>query len=343
MFINIPCEILNHSWDPLVSVTIIAITGIASTLARAIVPRLLSEPAIEKIIGVDIRKPEYLQSEKIEFWQVDVRNIEALKKAFERIDILLHLAFIVIDNIPDRATIDAINITGSMNVFQAAVTGGARKIIHLSSVAAYGMFPDTPPQLVENDPLRGGQNVNFYYPYAKAIVEEYLNTFEEQHPTVCVTRFRPHVIAGPKFAAYTNNLNIILNPLRKRHIAWMFKPKNADSMLLQFTHEEDLAEAIMMAIRQDLPGAFNIASMPIDHAKFLNQRGVKVRWIPWCIADFGIACGSLFSRRLRQLRAWIVGIKYQIIVSSNKLKSRGFSFKFPTTDAIIDDLLNASE
>ncbi len=320
----------------------IAITGVASTLARTVVPRLLSEPAIEKIVGVDIRRPDYFQSERLEFHQADVRDIEALKKAFGHIDILLHLAFIVIGNVPDRKTIDTINISGSKNAFQAAVSGGARKIIHLSSVAAYGMSPDTPPLITEETPLRGAQNTKFYYPYTKALVEGYLNAFEKENPQICVTRFRPHVIAGPQFATHTTNLRIILNPLRKGGTGWTFKPKNADHMLLQLTHEVDLGEAIALAVLQDLPGAFNIASVPTDHAGFMRQRGLKVRQIPWGAADFGIALGSVFSKRVRQLKAWASGIKYQIVVSSDKLKSAGFTFRYPTTEAIIEDALKST-
>ncbi len=321
----------------------IAITGIASTLARAVVPRLLSQPTVEKIVGVDIRKPDYFPSEKVDFHQADVRDFEGLKKAIGKIDILIHMAFIVIDNVPDRKTIDIINISGSKNAFHAALAGGARKIIHLSSVASYGMSPDTPPLITEETPLRGEQNTKFYYPYTKALVEGYLNAFEKENPQICITRFRPHVIAGPQFATHTSNLGIILNPLRKGGTGWTFKPKNADHMLLQLTHEEDLAAAITLAIQQDLPGAFNIASLPVDHADFMRQRGLKIRQIPWGAADFGIALGSIFSKRVRQLKVWASGIKYQIVVSSEKIKSKGFNFKYPTTEGIVEDVLKSTK
>jgi UDP-glucose 4-epimerase len=317
----------------------IAITGLASNLARTVVPRLLSESSVEKIVGVDLRNPDYFHSEKIEFHRADVRDLEGLKKAFGRIDILLHLAFIVSNNVPNRPAIDAINIEGSKNAFQAALAGGARKIIHLSSVAAYGLLPGVPPLITEETPRRGEQNTNFYYPYTKALVEEYLDTFEKEHPQICITRFRPHIILGPNFAAATTNLGVFINPLLKGKSAWTFKPLNADSMLLQLTHEEDLAEAIVMAIKQDLPGAFNIAAQPINHADFLRRRGLKVRILSWGVADFGIAVGGLFSQRVRLLKGWTLGIKYQIVVSSEKLQSKGFTFKYPTTESIVLDVL----
>jgi hypothetical protein len=43
----------------------IAITGIASNLARTVVPRLLSEPSIEKIVGVG--SSEKLESKGFKF------------------------------------------------------------------------------------------------------------------------------------------------------------------------------------------------------------------------------------------------------------------------------------
>jgi NAD dependent epimerase/dehydratase family enzyme len=134
-------------------------------------------------------------------------------------------------------------------------------------------------------------------------------------------------------------LGIFLNPLLKGKTAWTFQPLNADRMLLQLTHEEDLAEAIVMAIKQDLSGAFNIAAQPIDHAEFLRRRGLKVRILSWGIADFGIAVGGVFSQRVRLLKGWTLGMKYQIVVSSEKLQSKGFTFKYPTTESIILDVL----
>ncbi len=321
---------------------IIAITGIASTLARAVVPRLLSEASVEKIVGVDIRKPDYFSSDKLEFHQADVRDFEGLKRAIGKIDILLHLAFIVFENVPDRQTIDAINIGGSKNAFQAALAGGARKIIHLSSVAAYGLSTETSSLITEEEPLRGAQNNEFYYPYTKAMVEGYLNAFEKENPQICVTRFRPHVIAGPQFASHTGNLGIILNPLRKGKTGWTITPKHADRLLLQLTHEEDLAEAILLAVKQDLPGAFNIASLPLDHAGFMRQKGLKVHRIPWGVVGFAVGLGGLFSKRVRQLKSWATGIKYLKVMSSEKLKSQGFRFKYPTSDAIIEDALKST-
>jgi UDP-glucose 4-epimerase len=321
----------------------IAITGIASTLARAVVPHLLADANIEMIIGVDIRQPDYFKSEKYEFHQVDVRDLEGLKRAFGKIDVLLHLAFIVVDNIPDCQTIDAININGSKNAFQAAVAGGARKIIHLSSVAAYGMSLETPPLITEETPLRGGQDTGFYYSYTKAIVEQYLDQFVKDHPQVCITRFRPHVIQGPQFASHTTNFGIVLDPLRKGGNARTLKLRNGERVLLQLTHEDDLAEAIALAIRRDLPGAFNIASSPLDHINFLRQRGLKVSEIPIGLLKFGIAVGSVFSKRVREKKAWVSGIQHQIVVSSAKLQSVGFTFKYPTTESCVEDILKITK
>lgn len=317
----------------------IAVTGIASNSARTVVPRLLSEPGIDKIVGIDIRQPDYFHSEKIEFHKADVRDLEGLKKAFGHIDVLLHLAFIVQDNVPDRRAIDAINIDGSKNAFQAALACGAKKIIHLSSTSTYGLVPGLPPLLTEESPRRGIENTNFYYPYTKARVEDYLDAFEKEHPQISITRFRPNVIMGPNFAAVSTSLGLFVDPLVKKKTGFTFKPLNADSMLLQLTHEEDLAEAIVMAIKQDLPGIFNITAQPLDHAEFLRRRGIKVRIISWGLLDTVLAVGGIFSKSLKLLKGWTLGIKYQIIGSSEKLVSKGFTFKYPTTESIILDVL----
>ena len=110
-------------------------------------------------------------------------------------------------------------------------------------------------------------------------------------------------------------------------------------MLLQLTHEEDLAEAIVMAIDQNLPGAYNITANPLDHADFLHRRGLKARVIPWGLLDSIIAITGLFSRKIRLLKGWITGIKYQIVGTSEKIVSAGFKFKYPTSESIVVDVL----
>lgn len=315
----------------------IGITGISSTLAQTIVPLLLADPEVEEVVGVDIRPPSGLESSKLKFYPLDVRD-SGLPEIFAGLDAVIHLAFIVVENIPDLQTIFDVNINGSQNVFEAAVAAGVPKIIHMSSVAAYGMTPEVPPVVTEETPLRGAQTTAFYYAYTKGVVEDNLNTFEQAHPQVCVTRFRPQIITGPHFLSRTTNLEIFLRPLRAK-TARMLKPQNMDRPLLQLCHEEDVATAVSFAIHRNLAGAFNLAATPLDLIEYCQRRGIKLRLLPVRLAIISLNVARVFSKRARVARTWLEGARYMYVASTDKIRAQGFSFQYPTTEDCIEEAL----
>jgi UDP-glucose 4-epimerase len=140
-----------------------------------------------------------------------------------------------------------INIEGSKNVFQAAAKAGIKKIVYSSSCAAYGAWPDNPELITENHPRHGMPD--FYYSWSKAKVEEFLDQFEKEHPEIVVTRLRPCIFLGPSI----NNVmkDIVGLPMSIRIIDRKFK--------IQFVWDEDVVDALYLAIKKDYHGAYNIA------------------------------------------------------------------------------------
>lgn len=74
---------------------IIAVTGISSGLGKALIPKLQGDPSVERIIGIDVA--EYSGNpDKITFIKADVRNMDSMVASLEGVDVLFHLAFIVV-------------------------------------------------------------------------------------------------------------------------------------------------------------------------------------------------------------------------------------------------------
>lgn len=71
----------------------IAITGINSYLAKALMPKLEADPEIAWVVGVDVA-PWESRSGKVDFHQEDVRSPK-LAEILKGVDIVVHLAFIV--------------------------------------------------------------------------------------------------------------------------------------------------------------------------------------------------------------------------------------------------------
>jgi nucleoside-diphosphate-sugar epimerase len=310
----------------------VAITGAGSVLARSIMPLLDADERIESILALDNCPYTGFPSPKIKYRNVDVRNARELESAMAGAGVVLHLAFIVAPRVLDRRLINDVNIEGSKNAARAAASAGAAKFIYTSSVAAYGMVPGNPPVVTEETPLRGEENANnFFYPYTKAAVEKFLDEFEPAHPSLTITRFRPHLLTGPIFWRHSGNLFVLPDISRSSGTLWGFKPKSPTGLLFQYTHEADLAKAIYYAVHHLFPGAYNIAGEPFDLGEHLAGQGRKFRTIPWPAVNRLAGILGPFSGRVRVARQWLVGARYRNIMDCSKLKRAGYDAPLRTT------------
>ncbi|NVM52417.1 MAG: NAD-dependent epimerase/dehydratase family protein [Candidatus Helarchaeota archaeon] len=304
---------------------IVAITGICSGLGRALVPKLQDDKLVEKIIGIDIVDYEG-NSEKIEFIKMDVRDAE-IARALKSVDILFHLAFIVIPKkFPKLKEIYEINVNGSKNVFQAAAQNEVKKIIYISSQAVYGHVPECPKIVRENAPRLGIKTKNLYYSHTKALVEKYLDKFEKTYPNISVIRFRPPVITGINFMP---NLRIFSLVGKKRTI---FPVKRKQRPSFQLIHEDDLTDALMLAVKKDIRGAFNVGGRILpDLRSFLKQRfDISIIPIPNFLLHFLLPLGKIWP-----ILSWVQALKHSSLLNVEKAeKELGWKAKYSTAQCI---------
>ncbi len=322
---------------------IVGITGAASTLGRTVIPLLMEDPRVEKLVAVDLQDcPFPTPSNKLKWTRADVRDRQRMFEILEGIDVVIHLAFVVLRNATlTNADIHQINVGGSRNVFEGAIAGSCRKIVHISSVAAYGIRPENDHVLSETAPLRGLWNSNTYYPYTKARVELILKTLEQRYPSVIITKIRPHIITGPHFIEQTSNLDAIVSQLSKPgKFYWLIKPKNWPHLLFQLTHERDLSNFIQFTVHQDLPGAYNLAADPVDLRTFVEKQGKKVMWFPWLPFKITLTAAGLVVNKIKILMDWIIGLRYPIVVTSEKSQN-AYKMLFPSTEACLKEAIQA--
>src|SRR5918997_845719 len=90
----------------------------------------------------------------VEFVQGDVRDRDAVAKACQGVDVVLHN----VAQVPlakDRALFDSVNVGGTANLLVAARAAGVAKVVHTSSSAVFGIpesnpvTEDTPPRPLE--------------------------------------------------------------------------------------------------------------------------------------------------------------------------------------------------
>ncbi|OGA07495.1 MAG: hypothetical protein A2W68_07865 [Betaproteobacteria bacterium RIFCSPLOWO2_02_64_14] len=213
------------------------VTGSSAHLARTLLPRLCAHRGVAAVTGVDLRTPHFTHP-LFTATQGDIRDPEIAARLAGH-DALIHLAFVVLRGRMSESEMFDINVTASHKVFHAARAAGVKRLIHLSSAAVYGqgvhLNEDAPYA-----PLPG-----FLYGRHKAHLERLLAIeFPE-----CV-RLRPHVILGPHAQPLLRQL------LRQPCYPRLHEPQP----LLQCVHEDDAAQAVLLALERDVRGAFNLAT-----------------------------------------------------------------------------------
>ncbi len=116
------------------------VTGGAGFIGSHIVDRLIAEGnSVTVLDNLMLGKREFINA-KADFREGDIRDFELVKNTCKGVDVVFHLAA---DprlplSIEDPITTHEINVTGTLNVLEAARLAGVKKFVFTSSAAVYG-------------------------------------------------------------------------------------------------------------------------------------------------------------------------------------------------------------
>ncbi len=198
----------------------VVVTGAAGTLGRSLLPRLSS--ASHQAVALDIA-PTTSEAEWIE---ADVRDPAAVLGAVEGADVVVHTAALhgihLADHSP-RQFYD-LNLTGTFNVWQAAVAHKVRGVVFSSTMGVYGdsRLPSSDRDVAvldEEMPLRPGD----VYGWTKVAGEE-LCRYHLRHDGIPSIALRYGMFVPEPFFRYGIRL------------------------LYGGVHEDDVADAVMAAV-----------------------------------------------------------------------------------------------
>ncbi len=131
----------------------ILITGGAGFIGSNLVKQLLNIEVINYVRVLDNLSTgslknidEFKSSEKFEFFQGDIRDFSTCLHAVQDMDLISHQAALgsVPRSIADPLTTNQVNITGTLNVFNAAKEKGIRRVVYAASSSTYGDHPGLP-------------------------------------------------------------------------------------------------------------------------------------------------------------------------------------------------------
>ncbi len=228
---------------------VVLVTGVAGQLGAETARRLVSDPSVERVVGVDVLAPRG-DLAGVRLVRADIRNpVIAKVLAVEGVDTVAHLSVV---SMPGRrggrSAMKEANVIGTMQLLAACQRApGVRRLVLKSSTAVYGSSPRDPAIFSEESPPTHPPVSG----YAKdcAEVEGYVRGFARRRPDVAVTVLRCANILGARldtpFAQYLQ-LPVVPTVLG-------FDPR------LQLLHAEDALDVLHHAVVHDRPGTYNAA------------------------------------------------------------------------------------
>lgn len=278
----------------------VLITGSASRLAAALLPKLAADARVKHLIGVDRREPAFRDARYTQVL-LDTRSNE-IAAVLKDVDAVVHLATSASLRLAERR---AINVAGTQNVARSAMAQGVRQFIFLSTAAVYELPPRT-RVIDESHPRRAWPGLGYAEDCME--IEVWLDGWEREQSALSVIRLRPHLVVGPHAPSL----------LRMALAAPVYIPLT-DRPRLQCVHEDDVVQAIMSALYHETGGAFNLACA--DSATLEELKRMRHRWLlplafPLARTALRLAAhaGSDVSP------AWLEALRYNIVLNTTRAR-----------------------
>ncbi|MEJ7582664.1 MAG: NAD-dependent epimerase/dehydratase family protein [Acidimicrobiales bacterium] len=220
----------------------VVVTGAASALGRRVCAALGSDSGPQMVVPLDRRALPGVGGGEVDLL------VDDLKARFQGAHVVVHLASAfgpALDGDPEVERADDVEM--ARRVLEAAASASVRHLVLLSSATVYGAWVNNPVPLTEDAPLR--PDPRFAFAVQKAEVERLAGEWRETHPGSTVSLLRA------------------ATPVAVDHPGWLARALRAagalrgpdDDAPAQFLHLDDLAAAVVLAVRSSLDGAANVA------------------------------------------------------------------------------------
>jgi len=174
----------------------ILVTGVANPYGARLAARLLDDPAVDRVVGVDTRAPDPAVAGRMRLLALDLRD-PALGPAVraEGVDAIVHNDVVQVAE-PGRAAraLHDVNVIGTLQLVTAAAgLRGLRTLVVRGSAAIYGSEPAAPSFVTEELARRQALRTRFQRDVGE--LEGLVDGFARRHPAVtcCVLRLQPVV------------------------------------------------------------------------------------------------------------------------------------------------------
>jgi dihydroflavonol-4-reductase len=193
------------------------VTGSTGLLGNNLVRLLIKEGYHVKALARSREKAQQALSDtNAEIVVGDMNDVDAFADALAGSDVLFHTAayfretFTPGDHWP---TLERINITNTIRLFEIAERQGVAKIVHTSSISSIGQRADGRPS--DETVLASEHEARDLYARSKTLGDRAIAAFLQQH-TIPVMSILPAWMFGPHDAAPTGGGQFVLDYLNRR-------------------------------------------------------------------------------------------------------------------------------
>jgi UDP-glucose 4-epimerase len=302
----------------------ILITGCSGYLGSKVVSLLHAKGGCE-IFGIDIKEPPDANLYK-KFFRASVTDGTSMNRIFDEVrpNAAIHLAFVV-NAMHDESMEEEIDIKGTENFLGECGACKVKKIVFVSSAAAYGAHPESRLPFTESSPVNG--NEEYSYSRLKAAADRLASIFMRGYKDGSFVLLRPCLFVGP------NTDNSFFEVLKFPIIPQIKDESGIRDPLFQFIHEDDMAGCLAAAIEKDVCGIFNVAADgTVSFSEIAQMAGKKrialpyrvlyaAAWILWKLHVVGAPPGQLSFMR------------YSWIMDNSKMKNEIYQPRYSTRDA----------
>lgn len=219
----------------------IAVTGAADGVGAAVAARLVANPEVGKVIGLDDRRGH---TDGVTWRVLDVRD-PSLATRLGSVDAIVHLAVDTGLGV-DRRTQSELNVRGTQTVLTAAAATGVRRAVLVTSAMVYGALADNPVPLAEDAPLRAVPDNALLSDWLE--IERLAAAASRTHPGLDVSVVRPAMLVGPG-----------IDSVLTRHFeAPRLLVVRDSAPRWQFCHVDDLAAALEFAALGSVSGILTV-------------------------------------------------------------------------------------
>lgn len=325
----------------------ILITGGSGYVGTMLADRFASRDDVEAILLID-KEPfsPFIENHparaKISFIQANISEDGWQEQAKDFApDIVIHAAWQIREMYGKRKLQWKWNVEGSVKLFGFALSlPSVKKLIHFSTVASYGAYPDNSIDhfFKEEEPFR---KTDYLYAEEKRIVEESLKEKHEARkkeggaPQVIV--IRPASITGSRIRKAKKGIN--LQSALSGFLAFVpVTPK----WLRQFIHEDDVVDILELCTFSPIEGDYEIFNLcppgkPVlgkDMADAVKKKTISVK--PWMMRIAFFFAWHISRGRIPTSRGGWKSYSYPIAVDGSKVtKVYGYQYKYDPKEAFL--------